>query len=33
VRKHSASKEHVGEIHVVVERNERTLEFLVTPIG
>jgi len=33
VRKHSASKERGAEIHVVVERNDRTLEFLVTPIG
>ncbi|HPC95924.1 MAG TPA: type II secretion system protein N [Sedimentisphaerales bacterium] len=33
VRKHSASRERGTEIHVVVERNSRTLEFLVAPIG
>lgn len=33
VRKHSASKERGAEIHVVVERNNRTLEFLVAPTG
>lgn len=33
VRKHTASKEHTAEIHVVVERNNRTLEFLVAPVG
>lgn len=33
VRKHSASKERVQGIPVVVERNNQTLEFLVAPIG
>lgn len=33
VRKHTASKEHDAEIHVVIERNHRTLEFLVAPVG
>ncbi|GEM_PF-674610 len=33
VRKHTASKEHGDEIHVVVERDSRTLEFLVAPVS
>lgn len=33
VRKHSASKQRLSEIHVVVERDNQTLEFLVAPIG
>ncbi len=33
VRKHSASRERVSGIPVVVERNNQTLEFLVAPIG
>lgn len=33
VRKHTASREHGAEIHVVVERDSRTLEFLIAPVG
>ncbi len=33
VRKHTASKEHDAEIHVVVERDSRTLEFLIAPVS
>lgn len=33
VKKHSASRERVSGIPVVVERNNQTLEFLVAPVG
>ena len=33
VRKHRASKDRLAEIHVVIERNNHPLEFLVRPVG
>jgi hypothetical protein len=33
VHKHSASRDRAAEIHVVVQRNNQTLEFLVAPVG
>ncbi len=33
VHKHAVTRRRPAEIHVVVERNHRTIEFLVTPVG